>query len=46
MLDGELTIGQGTDGELCLKKGNCDFLPAGMGEISLAGKGQLLRISC
>lgn len=46
MLDGELTIGQGTDGELCLKKGNCVFLPAGMGEISLAGKGQLLRISC
>lgn len=46
VLEGQLKLCPGTNGELRLNKGDCVFLPAGMGSVTLAGKGQLLRVSC
>lgn len=41
ILDGELQIG-----ELAVKKGDCVFLPANTGEITVTGKGQFLKVCC
>lgn len=41
VLEGMLQIG-----ELKVKKGDCVFLPANAGEITVSGKGQFLKVSC
>lgn len=41
ILDGALMIG-----ELSVKKGDCVFLPANMGEINISGRGQFLKVCC
>lgn len=41
VLDGELQIE-----ELSVKKGDCVFLPADCGEVTVRGKGQMLQVFC
>lgn len=41
ILKGSLKVG-----ELSVKKGDCIFLPAGCGNVSVCGRGQLLKICC
>lgn len=41
VLEGALTVGT-----LNVKKGDCVFLPAGIGRVPVLGKGQLLKVGC
>lgn len=41
ILEGDMQLG-----EMSLKKGDCVFLPAGCGEVTVSGRGQLLRVCC
>ncbi|MCM1560575.1 MAG: class I mannose-6-phosphate isomerase [Butyrivibrio sp.] len=41
VLEGSLQVG-----ELSVKKGDCVFLPAGCGEVTVSGRGQLLKVCC
>lgn len=41
VLEGEMRVD-----DLLLRKGDCVFMPAGCGELSVRGKGQLLQVFC